>query len=378
MRKSSFLKKIFLYSLFIMLFIIIIAHITIWIVVPKVCIVDGGNIMSENVGVVAELDTSDMLMKSLSEGLVYSFLGCTIVIFAVSYFGARMIVKPIKEMVAITKRMANLEAGISCSVYTNDEFEQLSNNINQLYEKLFFTIEQLREQLESTAKNEKFKIDFLYAASHELKTPLTACNAMLENMILKIGKYKDYSKYLPECKMMIEELNLMVQNILETTRLNGEGKNIIKEKIKVADFLSEIIVPYEMIAKAKKIHFSVNISSNDEIVTDKNLLRKAISNIIMNAVLYTETGKSVELNYTQYMLEIVNEGEIIEGENLKKIFEPFFRMESSHSREHGGSGLGLYIVHTILTILDIPYDFRKSHTNELQMKFVIYFRNKIK
>ena len=56
-----------------MLFIIIIAHITIWIVVPKVCIVDGGNIMSENVGVVAELDTSDMLMKSLSEGLVYSF-----------------------------------------------------------------------------------------------------------------------------------------------------------------------------------------------------------------------------------------------------------------------------------------------------------------
>ena len=110
--------------------------------------------------------------------------------------------------------------------------------------------------------------------------PLTACNAMLENMILKIGKYKDYSKYLPECKMMIEELNLMVQNILETTRLNGEGKNIIKEKIKIADFLSEIIVPYEMIAKAKKIHFSVNISSDDEIVTDKNLLRKAISNII--------------------------------------------------------------------------------------------------
>lgn len=178
--------------------------------------------------------------------------------------------------------------------------------------------------------------------------------------------------------MMIEELNLMVQNILETTRLNGEGKNIIKEKIKIADFLSEIIVPYEMIAKAKKIHFSVNISSDDEIVTDKNLLRKAISNIIMNAVLYTETGKSVELNYTQYMLEIVNEGEIIEGENLKKIFEPFFRMESSHSREHGGSGLGLYIVHTILTILDIPYDFRKNHTNESQMKFVIYFRNKIK
>ena len=177
----------------------------------------------------------------------------------------------------------------------------------------------MREQLESAAKNEKFKIDFLYAASHELKTPLTACNAMLENMILKIGKYKDYSKYLPECKMMIEELNLMVQNILETTRLNGEGKNIIKEKIKIADFLSEIIVPYEMIAKAKKIHFSVNISSDDEIVTDKNLLRKAISNIIMNAVLYTETGKSVELNYTQYMLEIVNEGEIIEGENLKKI-----------------------------------------------------------
>ena len=88
-----------------MLFVIIIAHITIWIVVPKVCILDGGSKMSANVGVVAELDTSDMLMKSLSEGLVYSFLGCTIVIFVVSYLGAKMIVKPIKEMVDITKRM---------------------------------------------------------------------------------------------------------------------------------------------------------------------------------------------------------------------------------------------------------------------------------
>ena len=99
MRKSSFLKKIFLYSLCIMLFIIIIAHITIWIVVPKVCIVDGGSKMSANVGIVAELDTSDMLMKSLSEGLVYSFLGCTIVIFVVSYLGAKMIVKPDRKSV---------------------------------------------------------------------------------------------------------------------------------------------------------------------------------------------------------------------------------------------------------------------------------------
>lgn len=97
MRKSSFLKKIFLYSLCIMLFIIIIAHITIWIVVPKVCIVDGGSKMSGKCRNCSRTCTSDMLMKSLSEGLVYSFLGCTIVIFVVSYLGAKMIVKPIKE-----------------------------------------------------------------------------------------------------------------------------------------------------------------------------------------------------------------------------------------------------------------------------------------
>ena len=80
---------------------------------------------------------------------------------------------------------------------TNDEIGILANQINQLYQNLLSTIEHLQEEKDKVSEAEKQKIDFLRSASHELKTPVTALNAMLENMILKVGKYSDYEEYLP-------------------------------------------------------------------------------------------------------------------------------------------------------------------------------------
>lgn len=373
MRKSGILKKTFCYSFSIMLLVILIAHGLIWLIVPKISVVSGANSSETAMIVGAEFDMSEIMEASLLKGLAFSFVCCSVIVCIVSYYWSRITAKPIKEMVLITKRMAALEPNATCNIRTNDEFQQLSENLNLLYKRLFYTIEQLREQIENVAEVEKSKIDFLYAASHELKTPITACNAILENMILKVGKYKDYDRYLPECKAMIEELNLMIQNILETNRLNGGLRSIQKRKCNIEQLLEDTIIPFEMIAKAKGIRLSVNISSADTIDTDIDLLKKALSNIIMNAVVYTAGGKKVNIFYENYTLVISNEGELIEGEALKDIFQPFSRIERSHSKEYGGSGLGLYIVHTILTTLNIEYKFCKDK-NKPQMNFVIYFK----
>ena len=65
------------------------------------------------------------------------------------------------------------------------------------------------------------KLNFLRSASHELKTPVTALNAMLENMILKVGKYGDYEEYLPLCKERTEQLSKMISEVLDASKLGS-------------------------------------------------------------------------------------------------------------------------------------------------------------
>ena len=108
-----------------------------------------------------------------------------------------------------------------------------------------------------------------------------------------------------------------------------------------------------------------------EIMTDQSLLKKALSNIISNAVFYTKEFKNVEIKGNQNYIVISNECTVIDEENLKHIFKPFYRLENSRSREYGGNGLGLYIVDSILSALDLEYSFVANST-KTGMDFIIH------
>ena len=95
----------------------------------------------------------------------------------------------------------------------------LSIKIN-LYENLLNTIVSLEEEIKNVSESEKIKVDFLRSASHELKTPLMSMNIMIENMLYDIGKYKNHYIYLEKCKDIVSELSKMVQEILDTSKLN--------------------------------------------------------------------------------------------------------------------------------------------------------------
>ena len=102
----------------------------------------------------------------------------------------------------------------------------LAYNINSLYENLLNTIISLEEEIKNVSESEKVKVDFLRSASHELKTPLMSMHIMIENMLYDIGKYKNHYIYLEKCKDIVSELSKMVQEILDTSRLNSiENKN---------------------------------------------------------------------------------------------------------------------------------------------------------
>ena len=302
--------------------------------------------------------------------LPYSIGISLIISLFASYIYTKKITKPIKQICDVTKEMQVLKEDAYCDINTGDEIELLATNINSLYKNLLDTIDSLKEEIENVSKSEKSKVDFLRSASHELKTPLMSIHIMLENMILNIGKYKNHDVYLPKCQEAVVNLSSMVQEILDTSRLNSlNGEKELKE-VDLKILIESIIEPYKIIAKSKKINMNIDYSNSLNINTDKSMLKKALSNIISNAVNYTVNGKNINIYFEKNSLIIENECKPIEQNHLDHIFEAFYRAEFDRNKNTGGNGLGLYIVQQILKTLNISHSFESVQNG---MKFTINF-----
>ena len=302
--------------------------------------------------------------------LPYSIGISLIISLFASYIYTKKITKPIKQICDVTKEMQVLKEDAYCDINTGDEIELLATNINSLYKNLLDTIDSLKEEIENVSKSEKSKVDFLRSASHELKTPLMSIHIMLENMILNIGKYKNHDVYLPKCQEAVVNLSSMVQEILDTSRLNSlNGEKELKE-VDLKILIESIIEPYKIIEKSKKINMNIDYSNSLNINTDKSMLKKALSNIISNAVNYTDNGKNINIYFEKNSLTIENECKPIEQNHLDHIFEAFYRAEFDRNKNTGGNGLGLYIVQQILKTLNISHSFESVQNG---MKFTINF-----
>ena len=351
MKRLKLFPKIFLYTMSIMLFVVVVTHGLIYLLAPRLQLS-----VSTLDDVVVSIRQEQFVTEAVEKALPIS-LSCSLLISVVcSLLFSKAITDPIKKISASTEQMMKLNHGANCSIHTKDEIGALAQNINDLYSNLLSTIEHLEREKDAVRDMERAKVDFLRAASHELKTPVTALNATLENMILGVGKYQDYATYLPECKEMVEQLSGMIHEILETSKLNLTAEQ--PKQVDVSELLAELCEPYQLIAAAHQITFSLDLPEQFSAVLPVGPFSKAVSNILANAVAYTEAGKNVFVYMEGRSLVVENECKPIPDDEIRRLFEPFYRPDFSRSRESGGNGLGLYIVDALLTSMDIPYSFK--------------------
>ena len=206
MKRLKLFPKIFIYTLFLMLMIALLASAMFYLLAP---IMASDNLLTPgSVGAIpgiasTSIPRNEEITKAVLGSLPYTMGICVVISLISAFLFSRAITKPIKHIVDTTVSMTSLKKDVKCSVQSTDEIGQLSESINELYSKLLQTIENLKYEKEQVAEAEKLKIDFLRTASHELKTPVTALNAILDNMVMGIGKYKDYDTYLPLCKRCV-------------------------------------------------------------------------------------------------------------------------------------------------------------------------------
>ena len=196
----------------------------------------------------------------------------------------------------------------------------------------------------------------LSAITHELKTPLTSLNGFLEQIIIEAEEKKLSSilSYAQIAERNCHRLILLTEDIIELEKMHYQKKLNI-EKFEINSTINEIMLLFYATAKEKNIELSYKTLDKEIIFsTDKNLFEQILINLVDNAIKYTDQGFviiSAEKTNDKLILSVEDSGIGIEEKEIPKIFEPFYCVDKSRSKQKGGTGLGLSIVKKATIIL---------------------------
>ena len=216
------------------------------------------------------------------------------------------------------------------------EFRQLSRSFNQMLERLNNAFAAQRQ--------------FVGNAAHELRTPLALMQARLE---LFSAEHTDVlpetAEFLTLLREQTERLTQMTKTLLEMSNLQQVSRN---EHIQLAPMIEEIFTDLASLAEKKEISL---VYDGDGVMTGSDaLIYRLLFNLTENAVKYNHPGGRVRVSVTQepekLLIRVSDTGCGIPGEYQQSIFQPFFRVDKSRSREFGGAGLGLSLVWEIANL----------------------------
>lgn len=274
------------------------------------------------------------------------------------YIYSRLIGRPLLKINETAKAMAKLDFSKKIDIVGEDELGELSRSLNHMSDSLEESIRNLEESnkkllsdIEKERIEEKKRRDFIATISHELKSPITIVSGQLEGMIYNIGSFKDRDKYLRKSYEVIGEMRGLVEEILTLNKYESDAFKVEMEKLNLSELLDKTIENQNFHLGNRGLNLKKNIESNINIYGDVKLIKRVLDNIINNAIKYSKdnTDIIVTLNKKEKATLLVeNIGDNINEEEIKKIFDPFYRLEKSRNRKTGGSGLGLYIVKSIL------------------------------
>ena len=283
-----------------------------------------------------------------------------VIVLVISALGAficsRILVRPVLEISRISQRMAELDMSWSCDVKSSDELGVLAESLNTMARRLDAAMSsledanrQLRADMEQMAAMSKQRRDFFAAASHELKTPITIIKGQIEGMLMGIGRYKDVQGILPETMHEVERMEQLVAEILEITRLEMDGLAGHTGPVDFSSLTRKVVQELMPLAEERAMELGAEIPDGVT-VTGAEPLERAVHNIITNALRHSPAGEHAVVVLRPGRLTVRNSGVNIPEDELKVLFTPFARVEKSRNKASGGSGLGLYLVKTIIDL----------------------------
>ncbi|MGX7666470.1 sensor histidine kinase [Flavobacterium pedocola] len=281
------------------------------------------------------------------------------IVLVLLFFIARLIagrsIKPVDNIIEtsklITKDNLNYRIG-------------LPKNKDEIY-TLSVTINSLLDRIESAVEREK---QFTSDASHELRTPLAVLKGTLEVLIRKPREKEEYEEKINFCIAEVDRLNTLVDELLLLARFENQKESQKRMSVSLNAIVLDVLTRFTEKIKMNKIHLETDFEDDFHILSDPEKLGIIVSNLISNALKYSNENGIVRIKICsldeKIEFSISNSGIGIPKDEIDKVFSPFFRSHSANMKVKKGVGLGLSIVKKLCDLLQIDIAVESSE-NEL-------------
>ncbi len=301
------------------------------------------NINGQSIIIRTSLSIND-LNKKINNLYLNLFLALLIISLAtllISYYLSRRLTAPIKNVENISYKYSKGDFSSRLNEFSVVEFNNLAKSLNKMASEL--------DKLEGIRK------EFVSNVSHELKTPITSIKGyieILEDMI----KDKSQRKYLKIMNTNSDRLNNIIDDLLILSRIeNVDNAKGLKFKLApLSNVIDSVVSECAALIDSKEIEIFVNCSNDILINQNSMMMHQALSNLLNNSIKYSQDKSKIYFivedtdSYTS--IEVKDEGIGINPKHFERLFERFYRVDESRSRDIGGTGLGLAIVKHIILL----------------------------
>ncbi|MDD3174520.1 MAG: HAMP domain-containing sensor histidine kinase, partial [Herbinix sp.] len=189
---------------------------------------------------------------------------------------------------------------------------------------------------------------FITDAGHEIKTPLAIISANADVLELIGGE----SEWITSIRNQTVRLDKLVKNLLTLSKLEEDNKKVSFTEFDLSETVARTASPFTTVAETKSKKLFMDIAQGKRLVGDESSIEQLVSTLVDNALKYSDEEGTIKITLSSYKkgikLEVYNTTEEIDTENLDKLFDRFYRSDSSRSSETGGYGIGLSIAKSIV------------------------------
>lgn len=309
----------------------------------------------------------------------YVIIGSVVIVIsaAIIYLFSRKITKPIMELAEISKRMTDLDFDAKFESKGENEVDVLGEHMNLLSETLEKTISELktannelRRDIEQKEKIDEMRKEFLSNVSHELKTPLALIQGYAEG--LKDGISDDPESRDYYCEVIVDEagkMNTMVKKLLTLNEMEFGQETVQMERFNVAELIEGLAQSCSLLIEQKEGKLRMQVENPLYVWSDELKIEEVLTNYISNACNHLDGERIIEIKAEQkddkVRISVFNTGKQIPEEDMDRIWEKFYKVDKAHTREYGGSGIGLSIVKAVMESVNGTYGV-KNYNNGVE------------
>lgn len=283
--------------------------------------------------------TGEMFRDFIADEFIY--------LFQQIFLEARKKEEPIEhvEVELIHKNNHVIPVELSLSPLKEDnEFSGMVCTVHDITER--------KKMEEEIRKSEQLKTEFMNIAAHELKSPVTPIKGYLDLIISDENTDPKIKKWAQISLRNAERLLLLVNDILDVSRLDSDTMSFNMKKISINEVLNEVVEDMKPLIENKHLTFNVNISPDlPPILGDHHRLTQVLRNLLTNAIKFTDNGSitiAAKKTENHIVISVEDTGIGIPHSDLKKIFKKFYQVDTKDCRKNEGTGLGLYICKEII------------------------------